>query len=141
MKRISQPTTNFKMTAKSNCAVSTCSPPRPQPIKVLAPDCQWREVGLWTHVHPSLGCQHWKLSKLSFWPTWPLYWLLSSEQPDPTFCYTSVSPPWPLWSERKTLRGYHVHTTSVRTATVMSVRWYYLTSDRKFNIKLCLIFP
>ena len=41
---------------------------------------------------PFHGCQPPKLKtkqnkKLSFPPTWSLYWLLSSKQPDPTFSY------------------------------------------------------
>ena len=42
-------------------------------------------VGLWTDIHhPQPSCRHWKESKLSFLPTWSVYWLLRDEQPDPT---------------------------------------------------------
>ena len=34
---------------------------------------------------PTPSCQHLKQGKLSFPPTWPVYWLLSGEQPDPTY--------------------------------------------------------
>ena len=64
-------------------------------IKALAP---WLSVGV-SHpldrslppgppLSPAPGCQHARQSKLSFPPTWPLYWLLNGEQPDSTFVYT-----------------------------------------------------
>ena len=42
-------------------------------------------VGLWTDVHhpPPLQLLA-SESKLSLSPTWPVYWLLRGEQPDPT---------------------------------------------------------
>ena len=55
------------------------------------------------HPPPHPSCRCWKESKLSFLPTWPVCWLLSDEQPDPT-------PPSPTNSSGnnmvdETLRG------------------------------------
>ena len=45
---------------------------------------------------PPHSGQHLKESKLSFPPTWPVYWLLSGEQPDPhTLLSVTVSPHTP----------------------------------------------
>ena len=42
------------------------------------------------HPPPPLQLQAWKESKVSFLPTWPVYWLLHDEQLDPT---PTVPPP------------------------------------------------
>ena len=77
------PMTNFKMTVRADCAVSTCSPLLS--IKASAPDCQWKGVSLWTGVRPP----HWlpasKVNQSFLSTNLPLYWLLSSDQLDPTF--------------------------------------------------------
>ena len=78
----------------ADCTVSACSPP-PQSVKALA---LWLPVGgAWPldrcpppPLIPTLSYQHPKESKLSFPPTWPLYWLLSREQPDPTFGHITL---------------------------------------------------
>ena len=80
--------TDFKMIITTDCVVSTWSP-LPPPGKALA---HWLSGGgsqpLGLRPPASPACQHPKLSKLSFPPTLPLYWLLSSEQLGPTFYYS-----------------------------------------------------
>ena len=87
---------HFKMTVRAYCAVSVCSC-LPLPIKTLAP--LWLRgwgFGLWTGLCPPLPplppilpcCWPLKWSKLSFLPTWPLYWPLRSKQPDCIFVYS-----------------------------------------------------
>ena len=60
-------------------------PPTTLCIKALTP-CLLRGwgVGIWTDSAFLPSCWHLKQSQLSFPPTWPDFWLLSSEQPDPT---------------------------------------------------------
>ena len=84
------PMTNFKMTVRADSAVSACSS-LPLSVKALA---SWLSLG-WEASRPldrRLPSQHhpcllaYKI-KQTFLSTWPLYWLLSKEQPDPTFSY------------------------------------------------------
>ena len=64
---------------------------------MLSPPACWkRGVGLWTDVcHPPFStiasCQHLKWSKLSFPPTCPVYWLLSSRAARPLTHILSVT--------------------------------------------------
>lgn len=67
-------------------AGSAWSPLTPS-IKELAPDCQWGSRPLDPRPPPQVAGIQNKLKKKSFPPDWPLYWLLSSEWPDPTFAY------------------------------------------------------
>ena len=82
--------TNLKMTVMANSAVSACSPTHlPPPSSVYKSSCptgcqRVEGVGLWTnvhHYHPQVPAA--EIKQLSFSPTWPVYWLLSGEQPDP----------------------------------------------------------
>ena len=78
----------------ADCTVSACSP-LPQSVKALA---LWLPArGAWPldrcpppPLTPTLSHQHPKESKLSFPPTWPLYWLLRREQPDPNFGHITL---------------------------------------------------
>ena len=92
------PMTNVNMTARANCTVSACSP-LPLSIKAL--------VHCSLDRSPPPGCQPPKYSKVSFPPTWPLYWLLSSEQPDPTFSYITASESVLLSATLPDLKGPH----------------------------------
>ena len=91
---IRPPMTSLKMTVRADRAVSKCSPLLVA-TKTLAPLVASAELGLAGQgvgnqpldrcLPPSsLSCWHLKYSKLSFPSTWPVYWLLSSKQPDPT---------------------------------------------------------
>ena len=84
------PVTNFKMTVRAASAVSACSS-LSLSVKALS---SWLSPGwegsrpldrrLPSQLHP------WLLAykiKQTFLSSWPLYWLLSEEQPDPTFSY------------------------------------------------------
>ena len=65
-------------------------PPNPTlSLKALTSCLLVGVVGLWTDVyHPPLpSCWHLKQSKLSFPPTWTVYWLLSGEQLDPPYTH------------------------------------------------------
>ena len=120
MTPVRPPMANFKMPVRADCAVSACSP-LPPSIKALAPWLSRRESAFGQASTLSPGCRHPKQSKLSFPPTWPLYWLLSGEQPDPPFgyrnsfekitsralagCWPGLGPPLPQKSQGKTGRA------------------------------------
>lgn len=80
--------TNFCMTVRADCTVSTCNP-LPQPIKGLAPLNVGERGSAFGQVplpqSPTAGIQ----DKANFpFHQLCLSWLLSSEQPDPSFGYT-----------------------------------------------------
>ena len=85
--------TNCKMTVKTDCAASGCSP-LSLSTKALAP---WlSRVGSQPldrcpppplYPVPVAGIQN---KQLSFLPIWPLYWLLSVELPDLIFGYNTM---------------------------------------------------
>lgn len=78
---IRQSMTNFKTTARNECAVSACSP-LPLLIKALS-HCQWWGESLWTGVHPPRRLLASEM-KQAFVST-ILACLLAFEQPNPTF--------------------------------------------------------
>ena len=83
---VRSPMTNLKTTVRADCTVSACSP-LPQPIKALTFSLSggWEASQPLDRCPPSPpSCWHLKWSKLSFPPTWPVYWLLGSEQLHPT---------------------------------------------------------
>ena len=92
--------TNFKMTVRGECAISACSP-LPLSINALA---HWLSVeGSWPldscpPSPPQPQSLAFKIKQTSFLPTWPLNWLLSGKQPDPTFGYRLTSDSQLFWS-------------------------------------------
>ena len=87
--------TSLKMTVRDDCAVSAGSNPPPLlSVKHLAPlvaNMTPLGVSLWTAICHPLPPQFSasEISKLSFPPTWPVFWLLRGEQPDHTHTFWS----------------------------------------------------
>ena len=90
------PMTNFKMTVRADCAVSTCGP-LPLSIKASAPDCQWKGVSLQTGVGPPHRLPAPKVKQSFLSTNLPRYWLLSSYQLDPTFRNSVM---WSKWVKK-----------------------------------------
>ena len=69
---------------RADCAVSTYGS-HLLPKKLFPTDCQCGELafGQKSALTPASG-QYLKKNKLSFPPSWPVYWLLSGYQLDPT---------------------------------------------------------
>ena len=93
MTLVRPPMTNFKMTVRADCAISTCSPLFLS-LKASAPDCQWKGVSLWTGVFPPHRLPASKVNQSFPSTNLLLHWLLSSDQLDPTF-HNSVI--WSKW--------------------------------------------
>ena len=90
MTQVRQPKTNFKITVRIDCAISS-SNPLPEAIKALAHWLIVEKVDFWTSILWALlpRVDSIQNKTVSFPPTWLLHWLLSSKKPDPTFSYTS----------------------------------------------------
>ena len=78
--------TNLKTTVRADGAALHVSPQPPAlSMEALTPAVS--VSGTWPlnrchHLSPP-SCRHLKESKLSFPPTWPVYWLWSGKQPEP----------------------------------------------------------
>ena len=91
--------TNWRWSLEMTMLFLHVAPPHQRPtlsINALTPCCWKRGVGLRTDVcqppfSTTASCQHLKWSKLSFPPTCPVYWLLSSRAARPLTHILSVT--------------------------------------------------
>ena len=132
--------TNFKMIVRADCAVSACSP-LPPSIKALAHWLSVGGVGVWTEVCPSppvVGIQN----KGNFPPTWPLHWLLSGEQQNPTFGYRKMSLLQGFWPASQEAQGCGTNEFQVayrcRVFCEVKVEFIWLF---QLNSSLVIFFP